>query len=184
MTLQLRALSLNDDPHWLNLLQIGEEPWEREVEVFFRTEALIRQRRGDCNTTLFLLDNEDIIAGFMSVTADSLRADPDLKDLFGFSSRKTPRTPVGAAYLCAIGTDIRHRNKGYGTAMHTALIESLTLSMLSPRFVFLQVWEDSPAVRLYERWGYRILSTTGYTRDGVIVGKHKMVLDRFTAIAG
>ncbi len=178
-----RPLSPDDDASWLSLFEVGPEPWAQEVERFLRSEAIVRQEHGDCKTTVFLLPDKEQLVGFLSVTSKDLDVDPAFRKIFGFSSRKSPRSPVGAIYLCAIGTDVRHRGKNYATEMHEALVESVTSSMLSPRFVLLQVWEDSPAVRLYLRWGYRVLSTTPYDRDGTQVGKHKMVLDRFTALA-
>jgi ribosomal protein S18 acetylase RimI-like enzyme len=181
--LRRRLLSPIEDAAWLSLVEIGSSPWEREVEMFLRSEALLRQEHGDCNTSLYLPVDDDRIVGFMSIAAGELTVDAEFRHAIGLSSRKSPRSPVGAAYIVAIGTDIRHRNQGYATQMHADLIESMSASPLAPRFVFLQVWEDSPAVRLYERWGYRWLSTTKRDRYGISVGRHKMVLDRFTAVA-
>ena len=184
ISLVRRDLSPRDDPGWLSMVEFGPEPWSQEVEMFLRGEAVLREEQGDCHTSLFLLPGDDRIIGFMSVTFKDLEVDKEFRHLFGMSSRKAPRSPVSAAYLAAIGTDRRHRGNGYATQMHLALVEEISQGLAQPRFVVLQVWEDSPAVDLYVRWGYQVLSTTSTDRFGEKVGRHKMVLDRFSAVAG
>jgi len=169
----------------LSLVQIGSKPHEQEVEIFLRTRAVIHEEKGNCSTNLFLPQDREIVIGFLSSSHIPLKVDKDLRETWKISNKKLPMDPVQAAYIVAFGVDERYRGhgEGYGKEIHAAFIRSLTQSMVRPRFVFLKVWDDSPAVRLYENLGYRRLGATDAPeledRFGVQVGRLKMVLDRF-----
>jgi ribosomal protein S18 acetylase RimI-like enzyme len=181
IALRSRGLT-SDDPGLLSLVEIGVEPWEREVELFLRGESILREERGDCHTTVYLLEDEERIVGFVTTKPTDLEIDSAFRAAFGFSNRKAPRSPVGAIYVVAIGVDTRFQSMGIGSTMHADLIDVVSTGMVGARFLMLKVWEDSPAVRLYERWGYRTIGSETGDRGGV--QRLKMVLDRLTATAG
>ncbi len=181
LALRRRGLQ-SDDPSLLSLVEIGAEPWEQEVELFLRTESILREERGDCHTTVYLLEEEERVVGFITTTPAHLEVDSAFRAAFGLSNRRAPRSPVGAVYLLAIGVDKRFQGQGIGSRMHADLIDSISTGMVGARFLVLKVWEDSPALRLYERWGYRTLGSETGSRGRV--RRRKMVLDRWTEQAG
>jgi ribosomal protein S18 acetylase RimI-like enzyme len=179
--LRSRPLDPANDPALLSTVEIGSKPWEREVEIFLRTKAVVHEEKGNCGTTLFLLQDEERVVGFISTSQIKLDIDPEFKQTFEITNKKAPMDPVDAVYFVAIGVDSRFRGQGlyYGSEIHAAFIGSLVRGMVRPRFVFLKVWEDSPAVTLYERWGYRRLGVESENRFGEQIGRVKMALDRF-----
>jgi ribosomal protein S18 acetylase RimI-like enzyme len=177
-----RRLDPATDKELLKDVQIGGRPWEQEVEIHIREKALPHEKKGNCRSALFFLQDQKPIVGLLSVSTEKLVVTDELREMWEISNRNLPFSPVDAAFIAAYGVDARFRGngEGYGKQMHAMLIDSLVESVLSPRFISLKVWEDSPAVKFYRDLRYRVLGDpVPEDRFGEQVGRLKMVLDRF-----
>jgi ribosomal protein S18 acetylase RimI-like enzyme len=175
-----RPLDPKADPALLSTVTFGSEPWAREVEAHLRDgqKAVLFEERGICATTLFLPPDEEQVVGFYSTAGIKLRVGTRFLKSMEISKRKAPWKEVDACYLVAFGVNEKYQRQGYAPEIHLALIESLCSGAMRPRFMYLKVWADNPAARLYEKWGYKRLrkETAVRKEDGAELTRLRMAL--------
>lgn len=177
-----RRLDPRTDAALLRGVEIGTSPSEQEVEYRIRETAVEHDKKGNCSTSLFFLPGDDRVVGFLSAGINKLAMNRELRDLFKISSRNLPIS-FDAAFIVAMGVDARFRgnHEHYGSEIHSLFIDSLKNGMLRPRFVYLEVWEDNPAVETYKWWRYKELppAEKPLLRGHEKIRRLQMALDRF-----
>jgi ribosomal protein S18 acetylase RimI-like enzyme len=170
------------DAAWLTDFRAGEEYWAKEVTNFLQENALDHGKGGYSRTTLFSVGDGPEIVGFVSAAASALRP-AEVQLALGDWEGQDPemaRLPVPALLIPYFGIDERYQGQAFGEEMHVRVLRSLEFSVMSPRFVYLQVWAESPAVKFWTRLGYVEFDRADRNRpDGH--GKApllKMLLDR------
>lgn len=130
-----------------------------------------------------------ILAGFPM--CDEMEVDDAIKHWIGFSKFRSSLTatlqgkPVGIATLClmpykklahqcllSIIVGGGHRDQGVGTYLINNLIH-LAKDYFNIEVLYLEVYEGNPAVRLYERFGFKEVGVQKHfmKEDGKFIGK-------------
>lgn len=163
------------DLAWLTLFDCGDEPWEREVTGFLRSDAWQEQQSGRNRTTPFSLPDRQELVGYITAAPSALTLTAR-----GQNALNTPndRLPVILVPFLGVNRAYQRRTEHFGEEIHTRFLRSIAGSMAAPRWVYLCVWPENPAVRFYQRLGYRKIGEKMETRpDGATGVVFKMVLD-------
>jgi len=159
--LLLRQLNPETDVPLLKSMEIGPAYWEQEVEEFIHEKAAQHEIKGNCSTTLGFDPESMRLVGFLAAATKPLEVDPEFIRIFEISNKRRPMNPVHAAFVTAFGVERRFQNLKYGHELFASFLESLRIGFQRPRFVYLEVYEHSPAAKLYEvEWKFRRLGVT------------------------
>lgn len=178
-----RAMTEEDHEVWAPRFTCGTDWWAVELNEWLHRHAWEGWRRGHSKTTLFSYRGSPEIVGFITVTAVML-VTQDLRGVLGFTDPMEPtRQKVPAVHLLYFGVAENEQHQGNGVEIYAQFLESLESSVLCPRFVHLEVWEDNTrAVEFYKRNSWRELGTrretipyTDVEEEGTLI---RMVLDR------
>jgi ribosomal protein S18 acetylase RimI-like enzyme len=181
--LEPRPVTPEDQPY-LDAFHVGEQNWwEPPVTNFLRGEVWPARQVG-YRTTLFSLAGRPEIVGFACVGASQLELTHRVRRLFVID-RNVVYDSVPAVHLYIGG--VRHdlHDQGFGTEIYAQILESIDASLFGPRFIWLEVWDDSPASGLYKRWGFDELRRATETGpDGKPRHMVTLVHDRYRRIEG
>ncbi len=147
---------------------------------FIRREAWGAQQRGYNNTTLFSYPGESDVIAFITAAAAMLELSDGVGEALGFRGRYAPRRDqVPAVVIPWFGVAEVHQGNTLGFEVHTQLLENIRDSMAASRFIWLEVWEGSPALEFYEDAGYiQIGTSSDIAPDGHARSLLKLALDR------
>ena len=84
----------------------------KEIDTFLKTEALQEQELGLNTTFLFVDEDENRIAAFVSLCNDSIVLDPEERDDAGF-----PYTTVPAVKIARLAVSQNYKHRGLGTQL-------------------------------------------------------------------
>jgi ribosomal protein S18 acetylase RimI-like enzyme len=163
--LEPRKLSLSDSP-WVEIFDSGDDWWSVEVTNHLRSFAHAQQLAGYNETTLFSRRGEQEIVGFATFSSDRLKI-PQVQSAFPeFGVPPGIATAFVPAWIIAFfGVHRDSQGQTFGEEMHASLLLRMEASPGSPRFVYLQCWEENAgAMRFWQRLGYREFHRTSPLR--------------------
>jgi ribosomal protein S18 acetylase RimI-like enzyme len=166
--LEARRLS-PEDLAFLEQFDAGDSWWCGEVTAHLRNFALAQQTAGYNETTLFSNPRDGRIVGFATVSSDRLRI-PQVQAAFPeFGVAPGIVTTFVPAWIIPyFGVNRDAQGRTFGEEMHASTLVKMEQSHGSPRFIYLQCWEENEgAVRFWRRLGYREFHhTTPQRPDG------------------
>lgn len=120
-----------------------------EIDVFLKTEALQEQDLGLNTTFLFVDEESNRIAAFVSLCNDSIVLDPEERDDAGF-----PYTTIPAVKIARLAVSRNYKHRGLGTQLiqFSAFIAQQVKSLSGVSYLTLDCYEHR--VSFYEQKGF------------------------------
>ena len=120
----------------------------REIDVFFKEEALNEQAKFLNTTHLFFIDGE--LAGFISLCADSIPLDLNEKE-----NEEVPYLNIPALKIARLAIDVKHQNMGIGTLLINFAVKTVFELRDSLGIKFLTVDCYEHRLSYYETLGFQ-----------------------------
>lgn len=120
----------------------------REIDEFFKEEALQEQAKFLNTTHLFFIDNK--LAGFISLCADSIRLDLNEKE-----SEKVPYLNIPALKIARLAIDVKHQRMGVGTFLINFAVKTVLELRNSLGIKFLTVDCYEHRLSYYQKLGFQ-----------------------------
>jgi len=123
---------------------------DKDINEFFKTDALVYNEQKIASTFLFVLNNE--ILGFFSVAADSIKLKVSEKESHNIQNKPISEFP--AAKIARIGRDVKYKNQKIGeNILKWAVGYIMKCSeMMAVRFVTVDSYVNRAA--WYEQFGF------------------------------
>jgi len=173
------------DRVWLPLFSAGERHyWELEVTDYLQDQALPHWAEGWSTTHLFSLADSPEIVGYISACVHhwTMKKTKDVFPQWDAAIDWLPdRVPILRLPYLAVAE--KYQAQGFGTEMFLRFEEMVAVSPGSPRFMYLDCWEDNAAaLRFYKDLRFVPFETVGY--EEVPYEKHpgnlvRLAYDRF-----
>ncbi|MBM7835731.1 GNAT family N-acetyltransferase [Clostridium sardiniense] len=120
----------------------------KEIDEFFKKEALKEQAKFLNTTHLFFIDGK--LAGFISLCADSIRLDLSEKE-----SEKVPYLNIPSLKIARLAIDIKHQKMGVGTLLINFAVKTVFELRDSLGIKFLTVDCYEHRISYYENLGFQ-----------------------------